>query len=175
MDPLYNGKPCFLVANPDAPYNLMIRFPAWSDPARIEPDDDLFLEKCISRARKAGTIPADAIVHTAIYPQEIPKDHPCDCECEFFDAWEWASDSVRVNMSKARDIVMGKIRRARNAALVATDVTFVRAVEAGDSVAQAKIAQEKQVLRDIPQTFDLTATTPAQLKTRWPTQLPKTS
>jgi hypothetical protein len=32
----------------------------------------------------------------------------------------------------------------------------MRAVEAGDTSAQATIATEKQVLRDIPATFDIT-------------------
>ena len=79
---------------------------------------------------------------------------------------------VIVNMAKARAIHMDKIRTARNAELAAKDITFMRAVEAGDTSAQATIATEKQTLRDIPQTFDLTTDTPEQLKAKWPSELP---
>ena len=81
---------------------------------------------------------------------------------------------VNVNMTTARAIHLAEIRRVRNAELVAKDVTFMRAVEAGDSSAQSTIATQKQVLRDIPATFDITTgvSTPEQLKAKWPTELP---
>jgi len=80
--------------------------------------------------------------------------------------------TLTVNMDKARTIHLDVIRRVRDAELVRLDVAFMRAVEAGDRDAQAKIALEKQTLRDIPQTFDLTARTPQQLKGKWPAELP---
>jgi hypothetical protein len=80
---------------------------------------------------------------------------------------------INVNMTKARAIHLAEIRRVRDAELVKKDVPFMRAVEAGDTSAQATIATEKQVLRDIPATFDLTdAGTPELLKAKWPTELP---
>jgi hypothetical protein len=81
---------------------------------------------------------------------------------------------INVNMTKARAIHLAEIRRVRNAELTAKDITFMRAVEAGDTSAQATIATEKQVLRDLPATFNITTgiTTPAQLKGRWPSELP---
>jgi hypothetical protein len=79
---------------------------------------------------------------------------------------------VTVNMAKALAIHLAEIRRVRNAELVRLDVPSIRATEAGDTAAQATIAAEKQILRDIPQTFDLTARTPQQLKRKWPTELP---
>ena len=79
---------------------------------------------------------------------------------------------INVNMAKARDIHMDVIRVVRNAELAAKDITFMRAIEAGDTDTQATIATEKQVLRDIPQTFDLTTDTPEQLKALWPDELP---
>ena len=81
---------------------------------------------------------------------------------------------VNVNMTKARVIHLAEIRRVRNEELAAKDITFMRAVEAGDTDAQATIGTEKQVLRDIPATFNITTgvTTPAQLKARWPAELP---
>jgi len=77
-------------------------------------------------------------------------------------------------MTKARVIHLDEIRAVRNAELVAKDITFMRAIEAGDTDAQATIGTEKQVLRDIPATFDITTgvDTPAQLSAKWPDQLP---
>ena len=81
---------------------------------------------------------------------------------------------ININMTKARAIHLTEIRRVRNEELVKEDVTFMRAVEAGDTDAQATIATKKQTLRDIPATFDITTgvTTPEQLKARWPSELP---
>ena len=80
---------------------------------------------------------------------------------------------INVNMTKARVIHMDAIRVVRNAELAAKDITIMRAVEAGDTSAQATIGTEKQVLRDIPATFDLTdAATPEALKALWPAELP---
>jgi len=81
---------------------------------------------------------------------------------------------VNVNMVKARAIHLEEIRRVRNAELAKEDITFMRAVEAGDTDAQATIATKKQTLRDLPATFDITTgvDTPEQLKAKWPTELP---
>lgn len=81
---------------------------------------------------------------------------------------------INVNMTKARAIHLAEIRRARNAELVKEDVTFMRAVEVGDTDAQATIKTKKQALRDIPATFDITTDvdTPEKLKAKWPSELP---
>ena len=81
---------------------------------------------------------------------------------------------INVNMTKARAIHLAEIRRVRNAELVKEDVTFMRAVEAEDTDAQATIKTKKQTLRDIPATFDITTDvdTPEKLKAKWPTELP---
>tara|TARA_R110000824_G_scaffold51908_1_gene144348 strand:- start:426 stop:830 length:405 start_codon:yes stop_codon:yes gene_type:complete len=93
-------------------------------------------------------------------------------EAEFFDAWEW-DGTVKVNMPKARLIHMGEIRKARDKELVKLDVSFIRAAEASDTVAQATIATEKQVLRDLPATFSLSGkNTSSTLHAAWPTELP---
>ena len=90
-------------------------------------------------------------------------------------AWEMDTDGrPKVNMAKARGVHMDCIRLSRNKELAKKDTPFMRAVEAGDTSAQSTIATEKQVLRDIPQTFDLTTDndTPEELKAKWPTELP---
>ena len=82
---------------------------------------------------------------------------------------------VNVNMTKARAIHLAEIRRVRNEELVKEDVTFMRAVEAEDTDAQATIKAKKQTLRDLPATFDITTDvdTPEKLKAKWPTELPE--
>jgi len=82
---------------------------------------------------------------------------------------------VNVNMAKARGIHMDRIRLVRNTELVKLDLSSLRAMEAGDTLAQSTIATEKQVLRDIPQTFDLTTNTPEELKQKWPEGLPRSN
>jgi len=81
---------------------------------------------------------------------------------------------INVNMTKARVIHLTEIRRVRNEELAKEDINMLRAIEAGDASAQSAVATKKQVLRDIPATFDITTgiTTPVQLKARWPTELP---
>ena len=81
---------------------------------------------------------------------------------------------INVDMTKARAIHLAEIRRVRNEALVKEDVTFMRAVEAEDTDAQATIKTKKQTLRDLPATFDITTDvdTPEKLKAKWPTELP---
>ena len=81
---------------------------------------------------------------------------------------------INVNMIKARAIHLEEIRKVRNAELVKEDITFMRAVEAGDTDTQATIATKKQTLRDIPATFDITTgvDTPEKLKAKWPAELP---
>ena len=81
---------------------------------------------------------------------------------------------INVNMTKARAIHLTEIRRVRNEELEKEDVTFMRAVEAGDTSAQAAVATKKQTLRDIPATFDITTgvDTPEKLKAKWPAELP---
>jgi len=92
---------------------------------------------------------------------------------DFRDAWEAPTGELAVNMAKARSIVMAQIRRVRNLELAALDVPFVQALESGDTEAQIAIGAKKQALRDIPQTFHLTARTPSQLKNLWPDELPR--
>lgn len=92
----------------------------------------------------------------------------------FREAWDFDGTNINVNMTKARVIHLAEIRKVRNAELVKEDVTFMRAVEEGDTDAQATIKTKKQTLRDLPATFDITtdADTPEQLKAKWPTELP---
>lgn len=88
-------------------------------------------------------------------------------------AWEMDTDGrPKIDMPKARVVHMDHIREARNVELEKLDVPYMRAVEAADTDEQTNISNQKQTLRDIPQTFDLEGyTTPATLKDAWPDEL----
>lgn len=58
---------------------------------------------------------------------------------------------ITVNMAKAREIKREQIRAQRVPLLASLDVEFMRAVESGNLVEQARIAAEKQRLRDAPE------------------------
>ena len=76
--------------------------------------------------------------------------------------------NIVVNMPKARNIHMNQIRIMRNIELEKKDVDMLRALESGNTGAQATISTEKQTLRDIPATFDLTTDTTEELKIKYP-------
>ena len=79
---------------------------------------------------------------------------------------------ITVNMTKAVEIKKDMIRAERDPKLAALDVEFMRAVEAGDTDAQATIAAKKQALRDATDDPAIAAaTTPDELKAVVPTAL----
>jgi hypothetical protein len=108
--------------------------------------------------------------HYVVDDTDLPDRSNSDKDY-FFDCWEW-DDGCKVNMPKARGKHMDCIRLARNKELAAKDIPWMKAVEDGDTGAQATIKVEKQTLRDIPQTFDLTTDTTQQLINKWPSELP---
>ena len=126
---------------------------------------DLFTRRI--QIRRGYTV--SAVVDDAILPKQITSDR------YFRDALVWNDASptkCQCDMPKACIIYMNRIREVRNNKLAELDVLFMRAVESLDTVKQAQIAEQKQKLRDIPQTFDLTiAVTPEELKARWPAEL----
>lgn len=98
----------------------------------------------------------------------IPSDRA------FRNAWTDSNDTdtVDVDMPKARDIHMNNIRTERNKKLSLLDLDYIRADEQSSSSLKASIAGQKQALRDLTETFDLTgAETPEALKALWPTEI----
>lgn len=91
----------------------------------------------------------------------------------FRAAWRNIGGRIVVDMDAARALHLGRVRRVRNVALAKLDVEFSRAIASGDSGAPAVIEGVRQVLRDLPATFDLTAAkTPRDLAALWPADLP---
>jgi len=64
---------------------------------------------------------------------------------------------IQIDMAKAIEIQRNRIRAAREPLLAALDVEFMRAVEMGDQAEQARVAAEKQRLRDLTNDPRLTA------------------
>lgn len=130
-------------------------------------------------ARALALLPQDATPAQIIDVIDLPQD------LSFREAWQLtATDDAEaggptigggrifIDMERAREIHMDRIRRARDVELAKLDIDFMRAIEAGDLDEQAEIALHKQRLRDTPQTFDLSGyATPAELKEAWPVDL----
>lgn len=146
----------------------------------------------LSRYDSDMTTPFDPAVHTLdSIGQGIPGHVPLTCreydeadlpaeQAErginptFRDAWEDTGTAVVVNMPRARIIHMGRIRLARDAELVKLDGLYLQSVETGDALEQDRIATLKQVLRDVPQSFDLSRfRLPNTLNEAWPQDLPR--
>jgi hypothetical protein len=88
-------------------------------------------------------------------------------------AWDLDLDGLpTVEMSKARGVHMNRIRCCRNRALVVMDQESLKAIELDDVPEKTRVNARKQVLRDIPQTFDLASfADPASLNRAWPGDL----
>ena len=56
---------------------------------------------------------------------------------------------ITINLTKAKDIAKDNLRAERAPVLASLDVTFMRAVESGNTTLQTAIAEQKQELRDI--------------------------
>jgi hypothetical protein len=105
-------------------------------------------------------------------PYQIVEDKDIPIDRTFRMAWKEVQGKIDVDMSKAMEIHMEKIRAARDKVLSETDVEITKALEAGDTPTINRLRGERQKLRDIPQTFDLsTATTPEELKVLWPSEI----
>jgi hypothetical protein len=73
-------------------------------------------------------------------------------------------------MTEAKKIFKDKIREVRKPLLEAEDVTYMKALEASDSTAQAASVAKKKALRDAPAASAIdSADTIAKLKAAWDT------
>ena len=125
----------------------------------------------------------DPAIHTFdALQQGILKHVPLTCwECEdtalpqdryFRDAWEETGSVVQVNMPNARLIHMEWIRAARDVELEKESGSRHRQPPEIEAIFTPERQLRLQVLRDIPQTFDLTIyPTPETLKEAWPLTL----
>jgi hypothetical protein len=85
------------------------------------------------------------------------KDMP---DSYFRDAYAIKAGKLDIDMEKARELHMDKIREKRNEKLKQLDIETLKGVD---------VQAEKQTLRDIPETFDLSgAKSPEELKQLMP-------
>jgi hypothetical protein len=86
----------------------------------------------------------------------------------FRGAWSISGSVISEDMTKAKEIFKDKIREVRKPLLDAEDVTYMKALEAGDTDAQAASVAAKNALRDAPAAAAIDAATDiAGLKAAW--------
>lgn len=123
--------------------------------ALFGPDWGLFVGEIIRTV--AQKVAPDALTSVVkISQNDLPGDR------HFRRAWRKSGGSVVVDLPEARKVQMEHIRSARNKRLIELDKRKYG----------AEYDAERQKMRDIPQTFDLTvAATPEELKSLWPPEL----
>jgi len=96
----------------------------------------------------------------------VPSDR------HFRGAWSLSGTVISEDMTKAKEIFKDKIREVRAPLLEAEDVTYMKALEAGDSDAQAASVTAKNALRDAPAASAITdASDITALKAAWDTSV----
>ena len=96
----------------------------------------------------------------------VPSDR------HFRGAWSLSGSVISEDMTKAKEIFKDKIREVRKPLLEAEDVTYMKALEAGDSDAQAASVNAKNALRDAPAASAIdNAADIAALKAAWDTSV----
>ncbi len=96
----------------------------------------------------------------------VPSDR------HFRGAWSLSGTVISEDMDAAKAIFKDKIREVRGPLLEAEDVTYMKALEAGDSDAQAASVTKKNALRDAPAASAITnAADIAALKAAWDTSV----
>ena len=96
----------------------------------------------------------------------VPSDR------HFRGAWSLNGSVISEDMAKAKEIFKDKIREVRKPLLDAEDVTYMKALEAGDTDAQAASVAAKNALRDAPAAAAIDAASDiAALKAAWNTSV----
>jgi hypothetical protein len=94
----------------------------------------------------------------------VPSDR------HFRGAWTLSGSTISEDLATAKDIFKDKVREVRKPLLDAEDVVYMKALEAGDTDAQAASVAKKKALRDAPAASAITsADTIAKLKAAWDT------
>lgn len=90
-------------------------------------------------------VPAGAD-YIAMEVADLPEDR------YFRDAWKLVGGALTIDIEGAKEVQRNHWRRLRRPKLLALDIAFIQALEAGDTVAQADIAAQKTALRDVTET-----------------------
>jgi len=96
----------------------------------------------------------------------VPSDR------HFRGAWSLSGSVISEDMDAAKEIFKDKIREVRGPLLEAEDVVYMKALEAGDTDAQAASVTKKNNLRNAPAASAITnAANIAALKAAWDTSV----
>jgi len=96
----------------------------------------------------------------------VPSDR------HFRGAWSLSGSVISEDMDAAKAIFKDKIREVRGPLLEAEDVVYMKALEAGDTDAQAASVTKKNNLRNAPAASAITnAANIAALKAAWDTDV----
>ena len=96
----------------------------------------------------------------------VPSDR------HFRGAWSLSGSVISEDMDAAKEIFKEKIREVRGPLLEAEDVVYMKALEAGDTDAQAASVTKKNNLRNAPAASAITnAANIAELKAAWDTDV----
>lgn len=134
-------------------------------PAPNAQSPDESIDDFVARV-KARIEAANGVTAIVMLTRNLPHDGK-----HFRRAWKFSAPGVvETHMPTAREIHRDKIRAARAAELARLDAEYAKADEAGNQPLKAQIAQQRQVLRDLPQDPAIeSAATPDDLKALWPT------
>lgn len=97
--------------------------------------------------RAWDTLPSDAINPCWCDESKVPTDRT------FRAAWVNTDSKLTIDMAKARNIHLDRIRIKRNAELSKLDIQATKAQDMGDTEALTQIRARKQELRDLPATL----------------------
>jgi|SRR5210317_156799 hypothetical protein len=94
----------------------------------------------------------------------VPSDR------HFRGAWSISGSVISEDLTKAKEIFKDKIREVRGPLLEAEDVVYMKALEAGDTDAQAASVTKKNNLRNAPAASAISSASDiAALKAAWDT------
>jgi hypothetical protein len=103
----------------------------------VHPAPGYALETVIASAVPPGT------AHHIIDADQLPQDR------YFREAWKLEDGALVIDIDKAKDVQRNVWRKLRSPKLTALDLAFMRALEAGNAVAQSEITAQKTALRDV--------------------------
>ena len=105
---------------------------------------------------------------------KIVDDSVIPSDRSFRDAWVQDNETIKEDITKARELHKNRIRDARKPKLEALDVEFQKALET--SADTASIVSKKQALRDAPADSGITSAADGDaLKAQWNTAILGTS
>lgn len=89
-------------------------------------------------------VPVDAVNPRKITDADVPASR------EFRNAWcdKTVATSIDIDLVKAKEIQLAKLRKVRDAELAATDGLYTRALEKNDAAAIAELKAKREALRN---------------------------